>query len=455
MDKFFKLTERRTDVRTEVIAGVTTFLSMVYILAVNPALLEASGMDKASVFTATAIAGAFSTLLMGLYANYPIALCSGMGLNAYFAYTICGGLAAQGVQSPWTIALTAVLCEGIVFVLISLTKFREEFVNSVPQVLRSAIIVGVGLFITICGFVNAGILQAAPSTLVTLGDLGSPQVVLAIAGFIIVALLHHFHVRGHILLGILATWVLGMIAQAAGWYQVDPEAGAFSLYPVFTGSFIPVDKHVFDFDIGWALDHAVTFTTIAFTLLLIDLFDTVGALIGIAPKAELVDKDGSIIDARKAFLVDSVGTVAGACVGTSTVTGFIESSTGVASGGRTGLTSVTTGLLFIAALFFSPVFLAIPMFATTPALAWVGLMMMSEAGKISFTGDVADSAGAFLTIVMMPFTYSVENGLMFGFLSWTVLKVLTGKAREVRPMMWVSSALFLIYAIKIVFVPGI
>ena len=193
---------------------------MVYILAVNPAMLEAGGMDKASVFTATAIAGAFTTLLMGLYANYPIALCTGMGLNAYFAYTICGGLAAQGVQNPWTVALTAVLCEGIIFVLISLTKFREQFVNSVPQVLRSAIIVGVGLFITICGMVNAGIMQAAPSTLVTLGNLGSPQVVLAMAGVIIIALLAHFHVRGHILLGILATWILGMIAQAAGWYQV-------------------------------------------------------------------------------------------------------------------------------------------------------------------------------------------------------------------------------------------
>jgi len=455
MDKFFKLTERHTDVRTEVIAGITTFLSMVYILAVNPAMLEAGGMDKASVFTATAIAGAFTTLLMGLYANYPIALCTGMGLNAYFAYTICGGLAAQGVQNPWTVALTAVLCEGIIFVLISLTKFREQFVNSVPQVLRSAIIVGVGLFITICGMVNAGIMQAAPSTLVTLGNLGSPQVVLAMAGVIIIALLAHFHVRGHILLGILATWILGMIAQAAGWYQVDPEAGAYSLYPVFTGSFIPVDKHVFDFYFGWALEHIVTFTTIAFTLLLIDLFDTVGALIGIAPKANLVDENGDFIDARKAFLTDSIGTVFGACAGTSTVTGFIESSTGVASGGRTGLTSVTTGLLFIAALFFSPIFLAIPMFATTPALIWVGLMMMEEARNISFTDDIADSVAAFLTIVMMPFTYSVENGLMFGFLSWVILKVLTGKAKEVKPMMWISSALFAIYAIKIVFVPGI
>lgn len=455
MDKFFKLTERKTDVRTEVIAGITTFLSMVYILAVNPAILEAGGMDKASVFTATAIAGAFSTLLMGLYANYPIALCTGMGLNAYFAYSICGGLAAQGVQSPWTVALTAVFCEGIVFVLISMTKFREKFVNSVPHILRLAIVVGVGLFITICGMENAGMIKADPSTLVALGDLGSPQVALAIAGVIVIAILAHFNVRGHILIGILSTWVLGMIAQAAGWYQVDPEAGVYSLYPVFSGSFIPVDKHIFDFNFGWALENIVSFTTIALTLLLIDLFDTVGALIGIAPKANLVDEDGNLIDARKAFLTDSIGTVFGACAGTSTVTGFIESSTGVASGGRTGLTSVTTGLLFIVALFFSPIFLAIPMFATTPALIWVGLMMMQEVKNISFTDDIADSVSAFLTIVIMPFTYSIENGLMFGFLSMVILKVLTGKAKEVKPMMWISSALFAIYAIKIVFIPGI
>ncbi len=455
MDKYFKLTERHTDVRTEIIAGITTFLSMVYILAVNPAMLEAGGMDKASVFTATAIAGAFSTLLMGLYANYPIALSAGMGLNAFFAYTICGGLAAQGVQSPWTVALTAVLCEGIIFVLISLTKFRELFVNSVPQVLRLAIVVGVGLFITLCGLENAGITQANASTLITLGDLSSPQVVLAIAGIVIIAVLAHFNVRGHILLGILGTWALGMIAQAVGWYQVDPEAGANSLYPVFTGSFIPVDKHIFDFNFEWALDNIISFTMISMTLLLIDLFDTVGSLIGIAPKANLVDENGNLIDARKAFLTDSIGTVFGACAGTSTVTGFIESSTGVASGGRTGLASVITGLLFIVALFFSPIFLAIPMFATTPALVWVGLMMMQEVKKISFSDDIADAVAAFLTIIIMPFTYSIENGLMFGFLSWVLLKVVTGKANEVKPMMWISFVLFAVYAIKIAFIPGI
>lgn len=455
MDKYFKLTERHTDVRTEIIAGITTFLSMVYILAVNPAMLEAGGMDKASVFTATAIAGAFSTLMMGLYANYPIALSAGMGLNAYFAFNICGGLAAQGVQSPWTVALTAVFCEGIIFVLISLTKFRENFVNSVPQILRLAIVVGVGLFITLCGMENAGMVKSDSSTLIALGDLRSPQVALAIAGLIIVAILAHFNVRGHILIGILATWVLGMIAQTVGWYQVDPEAGMNSLYPVFTGSFIPVDKHILDFNFGWALEHIVSFTTISLTLLLIDLFDTVGSLIGIAPKANLVDENGNLIDARKAFLTDSVGTVVGACVGTSTVTGFIESSTGVASGGRTGLASVTTGLLFIVAIFFSPIFLAIPMFATTPALIWVGLMMMQEVKEISFTDDIADSVAAFLTIVIMPFTYSIENGLMFGFLSYVILKVLTGKAKEVKPMMWISAALFAVYAIKIVFIPGI
>ena len=443
MEKLFKLKEHGTDPRTEVIAGFTTFLSMVYILAVNPNILSAAGMDRAGIFTATAVSAAFATLCMAFFANYPVALASGMGLNAYFAYSVCIPMAKAGIKNPWTIALAAVLVEGIAFILLSLTNFREKLVNDIPESLKYGITAGIGLFITIIGLKGAGITVASSSTLVDLGPVNKPQFILALVGLLIIAVLHHFKVKGDILIGILGTWILGMIAQAAGWYVVNPEAGAFSLYPSFAGSnFIPKAPELFSFDFAWIGHHIISFATIVFSFLFVDIFDTVGTLIGVASKGDLLDENGKLPNAKGALLADAVGTVAGACLGTSTVTSYVESSAGVAAGGRTGMTAVTTAILFIVALFFSPIFLAIPSFATTPALVWVGLLMMSTVKKMSFDGDIADVLGGFLAIIMMPFTYSIANGIMFGMLAWVILKVLTGNAKKVPVVMWISAVLF-------------
>ncbi|EHO86697.1 hypothetical protein HMPREF0380_00356 [Eubacterium infirmum F0142] len=443
MEKLFKLKEHGTDPRTEVIAGFTTFLSMVYILAVNPNILSAAGMDRAGIFTATAVSAAFATLCMAFFANYPVALASGMGLNAYFAYSVCIPMAKAGIKNPWTIALAAVLVEGIAFILLSLTNFREKLVNDIPESLKYGITAGIGLFITIIGLKGAGITVASSSTLVDLGPVNKPQFILALVGLLMIAVLHHFKVKGDILIGILGTWILGMIAQAAGWYVVNPEAGAFSLYPSFAGSnFIPKAPELFSFDFAWIGHHIISFATIVFSFLFVDIFDTVGTLIGVASKGDLLDENGKLPNAKGALLADAVGTVAGACLGTSTVTSYVESSAGVAAGGRTGMTAVTTAILFIVALFFSPIFLAIPSFATTPALVWVGLLMMSTVKKMSFDGDIADVLGGFLAIIMMPFTYSIANGIMFGMLAWVILKVLTGNAKKVPVVMWISAVLF-------------
>ena len=443
MEKLFKLKEHGTDPRTEVIAGFTTFLSMVYILAVNPNILSEAGMDRAGIFTATAVSAAFATLCMAFFANYPVALASGMGLNAYFAYSVCIPMAEAGIKNPWTIALAAVLVEGIAFILLSLTNFREKLVNDIPESLKYGITAGIGLFITIIGLKGAGITVASSSTLVDLGPVNKPQFILALVGLIMIAVLHHFKVKSDILIGILGTWILGMIAQAAGWYVVNPKAGAFSLYPSFEGSnFIPKAPELFSFDFAWIGHHIISFATIVFSFLFVDIFDTVGTLIGVASKGDLLDENGKLPNAKGALLADAVGTVAGACLGTSTVTSYVESSAGVAAGGRTGMTAVTTAILFIVALFFSPIFLAIPSFATTPALVWVGLLMMSTVRKMSFDGDIADVLGGFLAIIMMPFTYSIANGIMFGMLAWVILKVLTGNAKKVPVVMWISAVLF-------------
>ncbi len=451
MEKLFKLKENGTNVKTEVIAGITTFLSMVYILAVNPSILSAAGMDSGAVFTATAISAAFASLIMAFFANYPIALASGMGLNAYFAYSVCVPMAEAGIQNPWQIALTAVLIEGILFIILSLFKFRETLVNKVPANLKYGISAGIGLFIVIVGLKGAGIVVEDASTLVALGNVATPQFVLAMIGFLIIAVLHHFKVPGDILIGIIATWVLGMIAQVAGWYQVDVEAGVYSLFPSFSASsFIPSAPYLFKFDFSYVANHFMEFAVIVFSFLFVDLFDTVGTVIGVADKGELLDKEGNLPRAGAALMADAVGTVAGACLGTSTVTSYVESSAGVAQGGRTGLTALTAGALFIVALVLSPIFLAIPGFATTPALMFVGLLMLSSVKKMTFEGDIADIVSGFVAIIMMPFTYSIANGIMFGILSWVILKVCTGKIKEIHPVMWVSSALFILRIITLV-----
>lgn len=445
MEKLFKLQEHGTDVKTEIIAGATTFLSMVYILAVNPGMLAAAGMDSAGVFTATAVSAAIATLFMAFFANYPIALASGMGLNAYFAFTVCGDLAAKGINDPWKIALAAVLVEGIAFILLSLCNFREKLVNDVPANLKYGITAGIGLFIGLIGFKGAGIVIGDASTLVNLGSFAAPQVVLALVGLILTAVLFHFNIKGYILIGILATWILGMIAEAIGWYTVDIEAGVYSLFPDFSGAgFIPAAPAFFSFDFAWIGENIVQFLVIVFSFLYVDLFDTVGTLIGVASKGNLLDEKGNLPKVKGALMADACGTIVGACLGTSTVTSYVESSAGVANGGRTGLTAVTTAVLFIAALFFSPIFLAIPGFATAPALIWVGLLMIGSVKNMHFDGDIADVVGGFLALVLMPFTYSIANGIMFGILAWVILKVLTKKAKDIPWVMWVSALLFAI-----------
>ena len=329
MEKFFKLKENNTDVRTEIVAGATTFLSMVYVLAVNPSILSASGMDSASIFTATAISAAFATLLMAFLANYPVALASGMGLNAYFAYTVCPMV---GTDKPWQVALAAVCVEGIIFILLSFTNFRESLVNDIPQNLKSSISVGIGLFIAIIGLKNSGAVSVTTENGIALGDLADAAVILSLVGILIIAVFEHFKVRGSIFWGIICTWILGIVAQAIGWYVPDPEAGVYSVYPTLAISGVKLD-YFFDFDFAWIGSHILDFVVIVFSFLYVDIFDTVGTLIGVAEKADLLDEEGKLPNAKQALLSDAIGTVVGAICGTSTVTSYVESSTGAAAGG--------------------------------------------------------------------------------------------------------------------------
>ena len=449
MERIFKLKENGTTVRTEAVAGLTSFLSVVYILAVNPGMLAVAGMDADAVFTATAVSAAFATLCMAFFANYPITLASGMGVNAYFAYSVCVPMAEAGIDDPWAIALTAVLVEGIIFILLSLCKFRETLVNKVPANLKMGITVGIGLFITLVGLEGAGVVIGDDSTLVAMGNIGTPQFAFAMIGLIVIGIMHHFRITGFVLWGILITWILGMGAQVIGWYDVS--AGAASLFPDFANyDFLPAAPTMFGFDFSYVTGHVIEFAVIVFSFLYMDLFDTVGTLIGVANKGGLLDKDGNLPRVGRALMADAVGTVAGACLGTSTVTSYVESSAGVVQGGRTGLTAFFSALLFIVALFFSPIFLAIPGFATAPALIFVGLLMMSSVKNMTFEGDIADSIGGFMAIIIMPFTYSIANGIMFGILTWVILKICTGKARDVHPVMWISFGLFVLRIITLV-----
>ena len=425
MEKLFKLKEHNTTVKTEVMAGITTFLTMAYILAVNPNMLSASGMDNGAVFTATALASALATFIMAFWANYPIALSAGMGLNAYFAYTVCLGQ-LQGIDDPWKIALAAVLVEGIIFIILSFFKLRETIVNAIPENLKYGI---------------------------TSGNFGRPEVALCLIGILVIAVMNHYNVKGSILWGILITWVLGIIAQLTGWYVVDPDAGAASLIPSLSASsFIPpsISSTFCKFDFAWIGSHVSEFVVIVFSFLFVDMFDTIGTVIGVAEKADLLDEDGNLPRVGRVLMADAIGTVAGSMLGTSTVTSFVESSSGVAEGGKTGLTAMTTGILFLVALFLSPIFLAIPSFATAPALVIVGFFMASSIKKMEFDGDLADAVGGYLAFLMMPLTYSIANGIMFGMLTWVILKVCKGKIKEIHPVMWVVFALFILRIISIV-----
>ena len=446
LEKMFKIKERGSSVKTEIIAGITTFLAMSYILAVNPSYLgNIPGASPAGIFMATAISAAIATLCMAFFANYPVALASGMGLNAFFAFTVCG---AMGYS--YEVALTAILIEGIIFMILSLFKFREALVNKIPNNLKFGITAGIGLFITIIALINAKIVIADPATTVALGSLANPGVVLALVGLLIIGVLQHFKVPGGILLGIIITWVLGIVAELVGWYVPDPANGVYSVIPNLTWDAIKSNfaaPALFKFDFGFIVKNFVPFAIVVFTFLYTDIFDTVGTLIGVAQKGDLLDENGELPKASGALMADAVGTVVGACLGTSTVTSYVESSAGVAAGGKTGLTSVVTALMFIVAIIFAPIFLAIPSFATTPAMLYVGLLMLSAIKKVDFDGDAADVISAFLAIIMMPFTYSIANGIMFGILSWVILKLATGKAKDINGIMWVSVALFAIYIV--------
>lgn len=433
-------------------AGITTFLTMAYILAVNPNMLSASGMDSGAVFTATALASALATFIMAFWANYPIALSAGMGLNAYFAYTVCLGQ-LNGIEDPWKIALAAVLVEGIIFIILSFFKLRETIVNAIPENLKYGITSGIGLFIAFVGLKGAGVVVSDDSTLVALGNFGRPEVALCLIGILVIAVMNHYNVKGSILWGILITWILGIIAQLTGWYVVDPDAGAASLIPSLSASsFIPpsISSTFCKFDFAWIGSHLSEFVVIVFSFLFVDMFDTIGTVIGVAEKADLLDEDGNLPRVGRVLMADAIGTVAGSMLGTSTVTSFVESSSGVAEGGKTGLTAMTTGILFLVALFLSPIFLAIPSFATAPALVIVGFFMASSIKKMNFDGDLADSIGGYLAFLMMPLTYSIANGIMFGVLAWFIIKVCSGQVKKIHPVMYIVCALFIIRVITII-----
>ena len=444
MEKLFKLKEHGTSVKTEILAGITTFLAMAYILAVNPNYLGGiPGASRPAIFMATAISAAIATICMAFFANYPVALASGMGLNAFFAYTVCGAMGCS-----YEVALTAVLVEGIIFIVLSLFKFRESLVNKIPTNLKFGITAGIGLFITIIALLNSKVIVASPATTVALGDLSSAPVELSIVGLLIIGVLQYKKVPGGILIGIIATWILGIISELIGWYAVDVENGVFSVIPSLSWDSIKANfaaPAMFKFDFAFVAKNFFSFAIIVFTFLYTDIFDTVGTLIGVTQKAGIMKEDGTLPKAGGALMADAVGTVVGACLGTSTVTSYVESSAGVAAGGKTGLTALTTGIMFIIAIIFAPVFLAIPSFATTPAMIYVGILMLSAIKNMDFEGDIADVIGGFLAVVMMPFAYSIATGIMFGIVSWVILKVLTGKIKDISAIMWVSFVLFALY----------
>ena len=451
LDKIFHLKENHTDVKTEVMAGITTFMTMAYILAVNPNILSASGMDRGSVFTATALSAFIATCLMALLSNYPFVLAPGMGLNAYFTYTV-----VLGMGYTWQQALAAVFAEGIIFILLSLTTVREAIFNSIPMNLKHAVSVGIGLFIAFIGLQNAKIVVGNDSTLVSIFSFKSSvaegtfssqgiTVLLALIGILVTAVLLAKDVKGSILWGILITWVLGIICQLTHLYVPNADIGYYSLLPDFSnGISVPSMAPTFmkmDFSIVFSLD----FVVIMFAFLFVDMFDTLGTLIGVASKADMLDKDGKLPKIKGALLSDAVGTTVGAVCGTSTVTTFVESASGVAEGGRTGLTSIVAGILFALSLLLSPIFLAIPSFATAPALIVVGYLMLTSVTKIDFS-DMTEAIPCFIAIIAMPFMYSISEGISMGVISYVVINLITGKAKEkkISVLMYVLAILFVL-----------
>lgn len=426
MEKFFQLKERGTTVSKEVVGGITTFLAMAYILAVNPGILSESGLPWGGVFTATAISAAVATLVMALLANLPVALAPGLGLNAFFTYSV-----VLGMGCSYKLALTAVLLEGILFIVLSLCGVREAIVKSIPDGIKKAVAVGIGLFITIIGLVNAGICSKDTGTFIGFVNFAGDNhaAIVAIIGLIITIALYTLNVKGSILLGIIITTIIGI------------PFGVTTIPEGFKPFSTPAAPVLFAFDFAGIAENIGRFFVIFFTFLFTDMFDTIGTLLGVAEQGNLKDESGNIKNSKQALLSDAVGTVAGACLGTSTVTSFVESSSGVAAGARTGLASVVTAVLFLLALFLSPLFWLIPAAATAPALIFVGYLMMKSVVGIKFD-DPTEGIPAFVTIMTMPFAYSISKGIMFGIIAYVIAKVAGKKSKEIPVVTWILAVVF-------------
>ena len=448
LEKFFKLKENGTDFKTEIIAGITTFMAMAYILAVNPDILSASGMPKDAVLIATALSAFIGTMCMALMANYPFALAPGLGLNAYFAFTVCGIMGYS-----WQFALFAVFIEGLIFIVLSVTPVREAIFNAIPLQLKKGVSVGIGLFIAFIGLQNGNIVVNDDATLVTLvkfkasfNDVGI-WAVLTIVGVLIISILHIKKIKGAILIGIFATWILGIICELVGIYVPNPAAECYSTLPSgfadFSFASIGQTFGACFSEAAFSNFNVLDFIVIMFAFLFVDVFDTLGTLIGCADKADMLDKEGKLPRIRPALLADAISTSAGAVLGTSTTTTFVESSSGVSAGGRTGLSSVVTGLLFLVSLIFSPLFISIPGFATAPALVFVGFLMMGAVTGIDLK-DPTEAIPAFLSFLVMPLTYSISEGICIGVISYVVINLFTGNAKKIKPLMYILAILFVL-----------
>ena len=451
LDRLFKLQENGTTVKIEFLAGITTFMTMAYILAVNPIILSAAGMDKGAVLTATALASCLGTICMAVFANYPFALAPGMGLNAFFAYTV-----VLQMGYSWETALSAVFVEGIIFIILSLTNIREALFNAIPMTLKKAVSAGIGLFIALIGLFNAQVIVANPATKISLFSFKTSltsgtfhtvgiTVVLSLLGVLFTAILMERKVRGNILWGILFTWILGIICELTGLYVPDPPQHMFSVIPDFAAglaAFTPASMEPIFGKIAFEQMLSLDFFVVMFAFLFVDIFDTLGTLIGVSSKAGMLDKEGKLPHIKGALMADAVATTAGAVLGTSTVTTFVESATGVSEGGRTGLTAMFVAFFFIVSLFLSPLFLAIPAFATAPALIIVGFLMLGAITGIEFD-DLTESIPAYLTIIAMPFCYSVSEGICFGVISYVLVNLLTGNHKKISVLMYILAVLFI------------
>ncbi|MCR5600093.1 MAG: NCS2 family permease [Ruminococcus sp.] len=447
VEKLFKLKERGTDVKTEIAAGITTFMTMAYILAVNPNVLSSTGMDSTAVLLATCLASFVGTICMAFMANLPFALSAGMGLNAYMAYTVCGNLGYS-----WQVALLAVFIEGIIFIVLSLTKVREAIFDAIPLSLKRAVSVGIGLFIAFIGLQNAG-LAVDSATLVTLTDFtenfstAGVCALLAVIGLLIMSILYIKKVKGAILIGIVITWLLGILCELTGIYAPDAEAGFYTLIPSFHMTDFSKLGETFGecFDVDMNSVGIFNFVVVIFSFLFVDLFDTLGTLIGVSTKAGLLDKEGKLPAIRPALMADAVATTAGAVFGTSTTTTFVESSAGTAAGGRTGLTALTTAVLFLLSMFLAPIFISIPAFATAPALILVGFLMFSTVSEIKVDEKNYTSAiPAYLCVIAMPLFYSISEGIAIGVISYVIINLACGKRKEINPIMYVLAVLFIL-----------